>query len=373
MNHFSVNYPHIEPELSKIAYDVRDKAIQALGVSFSLNLALNVWKKLNVEGQYRLLNLHDDFLLGSGASGTVLKVASIATNTFAAMKVYHFSNENSEELAIQEANKLAPKYSIPFINFHLINFSDTDLRRVLVAGYGGRTLRQEYCNQNSLIPLSEFVPTLDAVLEYYSNLYTHFEHGDINPSNIVKDSEGQIRFIDYMDWFKCGSKCTRFFRTTRWYRSPNTLLNVIKPGDPFSLGCTLAEILTGSPLFLTHPQQGKSLSDIEDINLHLGAVFSWIPPTDAFIQQVPRHLKKQIIFTPSDPPAPIEKTLRDNLNKAVGTRITISGSREDFVNHCVSFIKMMVSYEMDLTPDMLENHPFVEFCRTTLSFSQSSL
>jgi mitogen-activated protein kinase 1/3 len=100
-------------------------------------------------------------------------------------------------------------------------------------------------------------------------------HRDLKPSNLLLNTNCDLKICDFglariADPNKDHSGLLTEYVATRWYRAPEIMLNArgyYKPIDIWSVGCILAEMIGGRPLF-----PGKHY--IEQINLILNVVGS---------------------------------------------------------------------------------------------------
>lgn len=81
-------------------------------------------------------------------------------------------------------------------------------------------------------------------------------HRDLKPDNILINSRCEVKICDFglsrgIDFRNDPTQSTNFIQT-RWYRSPEMLLDyptVSKQVDMWSIGCIFAELMIGQPLF----------------------------------------------------------------------------------------------------------------------------
>ena len=77
-------------------------------------------------------------------------------------------------------------------------------------------------------------------------------HRDIKPSNIAINSDCDVKLLDFgLSRTDADGGMTGYV-ATRWYRAPEIMLNwgsYTKAMDMWSVGCILAELMTGRPLF----------------------------------------------------------------------------------------------------------------------------
>jgi len=78
-------------------------------------------------------------------------------------------------------------------------------------------------------------------------------HRDIKPENLLVTKEGDIKLCDFGFARTLGTEGAPMtsYVATRWYRSPELLVTPVygKPVDLWAVGCIMAEMLTGDPLF----------------------------------------------------------------------------------------------------------------------------
>jgi len=76
-------------------------------------------------------------------------------------------------------------------------------------------------------------------------------HRDLKPSNIAVNEDCELKILDFGLARQADDEMTGYV-ATRWYRAPEIMLNWMhynKTVDVWSVGCIMAELLTGKPLF----------------------------------------------------------------------------------------------------------------------------
>ncbi|CDK27595.1 unnamed protein product [Kuraishia capsulata CBS 1993] len=218
----------------------------------------------NISADYRLVSL-----LGEGAYGVVALALHKPTGTKVAIKkinpferplfclrtlreikiLKHFKHENVIQL--HEVQKPADFAS--FQEVYLIQeYMETDLHKVLSSS---SQISDDHCKYFTY-------QILKAVKALHS---CDIIHRDLKPSNILLNSQCDLKVCDFgLARIHRGSlgkdeaaKESKFsflteYVATRWYRAPEIMLTssqYSKAIDMWSIGCVLAEMLLGKPLF----------------------------------------------------------------------------------------------------------------------------
>lgn len=174
-------------------------------------------------------------------------------------------------------------------------------------------------------------------------------HCDLKPENILLKSSGStaIKVIDF------GSACYDHQRVhsyiqSRFYRSPEVILGASYgvPIDMWSLGCILAELYTGHPLFPGRDEKEQLMYQMEI----LGA------PPQAFIANTKRA---SIFFNSSGQPrfltdkkGRLHEPNTKTLSKALGCS---DANFIDFVRRCLEWDPLK-----RMTPKEASQHPFIQ-------------
>lgn len=122
-------------------------------------------------------------------------------------------------------------------------------------------------------------------------------HRDLKPSNIGVNEDCELRILDFGLARPAESEMTGYV-ATRWYRAPEIMLNWMhynQTVDVWSVGCIMAELLTGKTLF-------PGTDHIHQLNLILEVLGT---PNDDFIKKITsdsarRYIKSLPKFTRKD-------------------------------------------------------------------------
>ena len=87
-------------------------------------------------------------------------------------------------------------------------------------------------------------------------------HRDLKPSNLAVNEDCDLKILDFGLARPTDAEMTGYV-ATRWYRAPEIMLNWMhysQTVDIWSVGCIMAELLTGRPLFPGDDPESASLS-----------------------------------------------------------------------------------------------------------------
>lgn len=204
------------------------------------------------ERNYELL---EKGLLGEGTYGKVYKARNVRSGEFVAMKQMKLDDQEDgvpstaireiallKELSHQNVVRLLDVFCKPKKLVLVFEFLENDLKKYMKS-LGGRlsptniknlgyqlTLGIEFCHANRII------------------------HRDLKPQNLLIDSKLKLKIADFglaRAFMVPVPKYTHEVVTV-WYRPPEILLGsqlYSVPVDLWSVGCVLAEMATGAPLF----------------------------------------------------------------------------------------------------------------------------
>ncbi|XP_075039577.1 mitogen-activated protein kinase 14B-like isoform X1 [Mixophyes fleayi] len=194
--------------------------------------------------------------VGSGAYGTVCSVKDTVTGERVAIKkllrpfqslvhakrayrelrlLKHMNHEN----VISLLNVFSPDQSMEsFQTFYLVMpFIPLDLSRLL---------KMQKLNHNMIVYL------LYQILRGLQYIHSAgIVHRDLKPSNLGVNENYEIKILDFGLARQTESEMTGYV-VTRWYRAPEIILNWMhysQTVDIWSVGCILAEMITGHVLF----------------------------------------------------------------------------------------------------------------------------
>ncbi|CAK77227.1 unnamed protein product (macronuclear) [Paramecium tetraurelia] len=193
-------------------------------------------------------------VVGEGAYGIVLKCENKENNQIVAIKKFKETEDNEiVKKSIQREVKMLRLLKHP----NIIDLFEAFKRK------GRIYLVFEYVEKNLLEVLQASPNGLDQgflkkiafqLLKAIEFIHYHdIVHRDIKPENILIDNENNLKLIDFGFARSLNLPDTLTdYVATRWYRSPELLLNYQTYGkgvDLWAIGCLLCELTDGEPMF----------------------------------------------------------------------------------------------------------------------------
>ena len=196
-------------------------------------------------------------IIGEGAYGTVCSAVHKPTGTKVAIKkiipfdhsmfalrtlreiklLRYFNHEN----IVSILDIVKPKDFVSFKEVYLVQeLMETDLHHVIRT----QKLSDDHCQY--------FVYQMLCALKYMHS--ANVLHRDLKPSNLLLNANCDLKVCDF-GLARASSSDDGFmteYVATRWYRAPEIMLTCkeyTKAVDVWSVGCILAEMLSGRPLF----------------------------------------------------------------------------------------------------------------------------
>uniref|UniRef100_A0A5K3FNU7 cyclin-dependent kinase n=1 Tax=Mesocestoides corti TaxID=53468 RepID=A0A5K3FNU7_MESCO len=193
--------------------------------------------------------------IGEGAYGVVFKCRNRLTGEVVAIKKFTESEEDPviHRVAMREIRTLKQLKHPNLIN--LIEVFKRKKRLHLVFQYVDHTLLNELEHNPKGLKRSHVVEFTWQLLQAVSFCHLHnCIHRDVKPENILITKARQLKLCDFgfaRILTGPGDKYTDYV-STRWYRAPELLVGDTQYGPPvdvWAIGCVVAEMLTGSPLW----------------------------------------------------------------------------------------------------------------------------
>ncbi|GAA54910.1 Cyclin-dependent kinase-like 1 [Clonorchis sinensis] len=284
--------------------------------------------------------------IGEGAYGVVFKCRHRDTGDIVAIKKFTDSEDDPviHRIAMREIRTLKQLKHPNLIN--LIEVFKRKRRLHLVFQYVDHTLLKELEQHPNGLDRTQIRKLTWQLLQALHFCHTHnCIHRDVKPENILITKTGQLKLCDF-GFARLltgpGDEYTDYV-ATRWYRAPELLVGDTQYGPPvdiWAVGCVVAEMLTGLPLW-------PGRSDLDQLHLI----------TRTMGDLVPRHreiFEKNMFFKGYKLQVPENKSCLDEKFKTLSPPLT---SKElDFLQCCLT---------MDPTErsnaEMLLKHPHMEF------------
>lgn len=212
---------------------------------------------LIIEGDHIAYRYEIIKIIGRGSFGVVVECFDYKRNEKVAMKIIknkkRFFQQATVEIKVLQQlreNDLDGKYNVVKMKNYFLFRNHICICFELLSMNLFELLKQNAFEGLSLTLIHRFAVQILVCLQYIGN--EKVIHCDLKPENILlKDTEkALISVIDF------GSACFEhekvyYYIQSRFYRAPEVILgaNYTTAIDMWSLGCILAELFTGKPLF----------------------------------------------------------------------------------------------------------------------------
>ncbi|KAH0793321.1 CMGC family protein kinase [Histomonas meleagridis] len=296
-------------------------------------------------------------ILGKGAFGQVLKCFDHKTQETVALKIL-INTEQMKTQGNSEINilKILNEKDVNG-NSHILKIFDSfEFRSHICFSFEllGQNL-YDYCKTNSFKPWS--IRQIRTVMRqvFIALAYTHasgFVHCDIKPENILflPNSTTKIRLIDYGTACKIGEPHFNYIQS-RYYRAPEVILGLQfgPPIDIWSVGCMIAELVKGTPMF-----QGEN--EVHQLQLHMTVL--GMPP----LHMITKSPRKQMFFDENNKP------LRGTGHSFKVGGSTISKSTTITDKKLLDLLKGCLEWDPNkrLTAEQALHHPFFQECENVV-------
>ena len=196
--------------------------------------------------------------VGDGTYGTVYKGINTKTNEYVAIKKMKKKYTDWDEcLSLKEVQALLTLKHSNIVTLNELILQKNELN--MIFEFIGQNLF-EYAKNMNEIPEYKIRNIAFQILQGLAYMHkNNFFHRDMKPENIVISGD-QVKLADFGLARDINSEPPfTDYVATRWYRSPEVILNskvYSSPIDIFALGAIIAELYTGIPLF-----PGKEASD----------------------------------------------------------------------------------------------------------------
>ena len=196
--------------------------------------------------------------IGDGTYGIVYKGINTETNEYVAIKKMKKKYTDWEEcISLKEVQALISLKHSNIVTLNELILENEEL--IMIFEFIGVNLF-EYSKNINEIPEYKIRNISFQILQGLAYMHkNNFFHRDLKPENILISGD-QVKLADFglAKEINCNPPNTDYV-ATRWYRSPEVILNSDKyssPIDIFALGCIIAELYMGKPIF-----PGKSANE----------------------------------------------------------------------------------------------------------------
>ncbi|KAG9273088.1 mitogen-activated protein kinase 12 [Astyanax mexicanus] len=241
--------------------------------------------------------------VGTGAYGTVCYALDCRTGTKVAIKKLHrpFQSELFAKRAFRELRLLKHMKHDNVIGLLNVFTADLSLDRFqdfyLVMPFMGTDL-------GKLMKMERLTEDRVQYLVYQmlrGLKYIHAAgiiHRDLKPGNLAINEECELKILDFGLARQADSEMTGYV-VTRWYRAPEVILSWMhytQTVDIWSVGCIMAEMLMGKPLFKGNDHLDQLTEIMKITGTPTQEFISKLQSQDAknYIQRMPKLKKKDL-------------------------------------------------------------------------------
>ncbi|PRP83922.1 hypothetical protein PROFUN_08859 [Planoprotostelium fungivorum] len=293
-------------------------------------------------------------ILGKGSFGQVVRVMDHKDNRFYALKIVRSKMKYYQQALSEDKILKLIQQKDPSNQSHLVQMVDSFEFR----GHFCILFELLSINLYEFLQASQFKGfTIRLIRKFATQILVSLKfmqknrliHCDLKPENILlrEPTKSAVTIIDF------GSSCFDHERSytyiqSRFYRAPEVILGMPYTGaiDVWSMGCILAELYTGTALFMGENELDQLLCIMEVLGL----------PPENMMQQ---SIRKGYFFTPSGKPRMTENSKGLKRTPEVKDLKKVLRCDDDLF---VSFLSECFRYDPKerLTPNQALSHPWIK-------------